>query len=65
MWGMEFEDSILTLPVDELGEERRRVIDRRKGGRVVGWSDKGTIHVWDHSEEQMRHIAASSSTHKP
>jgi WD40 repeat protein len=33
MWGLEF-DSSDTGP-------------RSKGGKVVGWSDKGTVHVWD------------------
>jgi hypothetical protein len=28
-------------------DETRREEARRKGGRVVGWSDKGTIHVWE------------------
>ena len=39
IWGVLFEDSI--FPVD------RRDGMRRKGGRVVGWSDKGTVHVWE------------------
>jgi hypothetical protein len=35
MWGVKFED--------EVSEGDRA----RKGGMVVGWSDKGTVHVWE------------------
>lgn len=35
MWGVKFED--------EVTEGDRA----RKGGMVVGWSDKGTVHVWE------------------
>lgn len=35
MWGVKFEDEVME------GEKAR------KGGMVVGWSDKGTIHVWE------------------
>lgn len=34
MWGVKFEDEV---------QEGDRI---RKGGMVVGWSDKGTVHVW-------------------
>lgn len=34
MWGIKFED--------EVQESDKS----RKGGMVVGWSDKGTVHVW-------------------
>lgn len=34
MWGVKFEDEV---------QESDRA---RKGGMVVGWSDKGTVHVW-------------------
>lgn len=43
IWGLQFEDSIDSRPLE--GERRRDAL-RRKGGRVVGWSDKGTVHVW-------------------
>lgn len=35
MWGVKFEDEVME------GDKAR------KGGMVVGWSDKGTIHVWE------------------
>lgn len=35
MWGVQFEDG---------AQEGDRA---RKGGMVVGWSDKGTVHVWE------------------
>jgi WD40 repeat protein len=35
MWGVKFEDEVME------GDTAR------KGGMVVGWSDKGTIHVWE------------------
>jgi hypothetical protein len=35
--------------VEDKEEARRREL-RRKGGRVVGWSDKGTIHIWESDE---------------
>jgi WD40 repeat protein len=35
MWGVKFEDEVIE------GDKAR------KGGMVVGWSDKGTIHVWE------------------
>lgn len=35
MWGVKFEDE--TYEADRA----------RKGGMVVGWSDKGTVHVWE------------------
>lgn len=40
IWGLLFEDAI--FPTTD-----RRDSMRRKGGRVVGWSDKGTMHVWE------------------
>ncbi|BEI82656.1 hypothetical protein CcaverHIS002_0305240 [Cutaneotrichosporon cavernicola] len=43
IWGLQFEDAIDLRPLD--GDRRRDAL-RRKGGRVVGWSDKGTVHVW-------------------
>jgi hypothetical protein len=43
IWGLQFEDGIDTRPLE--GDRRRDAL-RRKGGRVVGWSDKGTVHVW-------------------
>lgn len=51
MWGVGFEDGVFERP--GMGEdERRREEARRKGGRVVGWSDKGTVHVWE-SEDAL------------
>lgn len=35
MWGVKFEDEVME------GDKAR------KGGMVVSWSDKGTIHVWE------------------
>lgn len=45
MWGVRFEDGIFGGNGGDEGEKRRDEL-RRKGGRVVGWSDKGTVHVW-------------------
>lgn len=44
IWGVLFEDSVFDIPLSD--PDRRREHAKRKGGRVVGWSDKGTVHVW-------------------
>ncbi|CAD6568275.1 MAG: hypothetical protein TREMPRED_004417 [Tremellales sp. Tagirdzhanova-0007] len=40
MWGVRPEDAALRDTGDVTNERMS------KGGRVVGWSDKGTIHIW-------------------
>ena len=40
IWGVKPEDGVFRDPGGTHYEQRR------KGGRVVGWSDKGTVHVW-------------------
>ncbi|KAL7425210.1 Phosphatidylinositol 3,5-bisphosphate-binding protein [Cryptotrichosporon argae] len=42
IWGVGFEQRA----GDGEPEQNRRNELRRKGGRIVGWSDKGTVHVW-------------------
>ncbi|KAL1412541.1 Phosphatidylinositol 3,5-bisphosphate-binding protein [Vanrija albida] len=44
VWGAVFEDA--PFAAAEGDDERRRELARRKGGRVAGWSDKGTVHIW-------------------
>lgn len=53
MWGVEFERGGGGDGADRVGtdDEKRRDEAKRKGGRVVGWSDKGTVHVWESEEE--------------
>lgn len=46
IWGLCFEDTVFVDPSALADAERARELARRKGGRVVGWSDKGTVHVW-------------------
>lgn len=46
MWGVRFEEAVFAPKAAADQDERRREELRRKGGRVVGWSDKGTVHVW-------------------
>ena len=46
IWGLCFEDTVFVDPAVLADAERARELVRRKGGRVVGWSDKGTVHVW-------------------
>lgn len=51
MWGIKFEDEVQD---NERG---------RKGGLVVGWSDKGTIHVWEgESANESSKRSVSSTT---
>ncbi|KAK4685029.1 hypothetical protein P7C73_g5125, partial [Tremellales sp. Uapishka_1] len=50
IWGTGFEDFVF----DTSDEKRRR------GGRVVGWSDKGTVHVWGHTEDEQRQINSTT-----
>ena len=41
MWGAGLEDGVLGLQAGPgLGQ----------GGRVVAWSDKGTVHMWGYEE---------------
>lgn len=55
MWGAQFEDGI-TGASTSIGsiEDRRRDELRSKGGRVVGWSDKGTVHIWGYVDDDPR-----------
>lgn len=46
IWGLQFEDGIFAEQRALADADKRREHLRRKGGRVVGWSDKGTVHVW-------------------
>ena len=41
MWGVKPEDEVFQVAKDDRQSE-----SKRKGGRIVGWSDKGTVHVW-------------------
>jgi hypothetical protein len=56
MWGAQFEDTIIGKMRQEgaMTEEQRRDELRSKGGRVVGWSDKGTVHVWGNADDELR-----------
>lgn len=49
IWGLSFEDTVFVDVAALEDSEKHREITRRKGGRVVGWSDKGTVHVWGDS----------------
>ena len=45
IWGARFEDGVFPLDMSQDGVDARE--ERlRKGGKVVAWSDKGTVHVW-------------------
>lgn len=46
IWGLQFEDGVVSDHRALVDADKRREHLRRKGGRVVGWSDKGTVHVW-------------------
>lgn len=46
IWGLVFEDAVFADFGALSDPDRRREYQKRKGGRVVGWSDKGTVHVW-------------------
>ncbi|GMK56612.1 hypothetical protein CspeluHIS016_0304520 [Cutaneotrichosporon spelunceum] len=59
IWGLQFEDAIDLRPLD--GDRRRDAL-RRKGGRVVGWSDKGTVHVWAGGDATVKLKAPPSIT---
>lgn len=51
MWGVQFQDGV------------READKSQKGGMVVGWSDKGTVHVWDADktgEPSKRYVSRSS-----
>jgi hypothetical protein len=54
MWGVVFEDAVFGLNLSRSADEKRREEKKRKGGRVIGWSDKGTVHVWDEEQPQSR-----------
>ncbi|TXT12980.1 hypothetical protein VHUM_01381 [Vanrija humicola] len=44
VWGSVFEDA--PFYSDGADDQKRREYAKRKGGRVAGWSDKGTVHIW-------------------
>ncbi len=46
MWGVKPEDAVFRREAGGNLDDRRR-----KGGRVVGWSDKGTVHVWGDEQD--------------
>lgn len=50
MWGVKFEDEV---------QDNDRA---RKGGMAVGWSDKGTVHVWagENAGESSKRLASWS-----
>ena len=49
MWGVKPEDAVLLDNGNGTTLDERR----RKGGRVVGWSDKGTVHVWVDDQDPL------------
>ncbi|ORY34662.1 hypothetical protein BCR39DRAFT_585627 [Naematelia encephala] len=67
IWGVTAEDAVLReWPTSSSGDaDKRRDEVRRKGGRVVGWSDKGTVHVWGAVDDDvtLRPPNAPSLTH--
>lgn len=44
MWGAVLEDGIL-------GQDSAGISHGMPGGRVAGWSDKGTVHMWGDSDQ--------------
>lgn len=62
MWGAQFEDAVSGKMGQKgaMTEERRRDELRSKGGRVVGWSDKGTVHVWGNADDESRQDGTKS-----
>lgn len=47
MWGLAFEGS----PSKDDGAKSHFI----KGGRILGWSDKGTVHIWSKSSKEGHH----------
>ncbi len=64
MWGAVLEEGV--LPRADVAERAKAVGavggaggEMPPGGRVIGWSDKGTVHVWGQSESDAADASAA------
>jgi hypothetical protein len=58
MWGAVLEEGILGFEGGHRGHDGALA-----GGRVVGWSDKGTVHMWGEAEQEAGRQSVLSNQH--